>query len=66
MFLAGNTGAATVAPPAEIEKEITKVNIIKSVIDRNGAACWNNNHFERPTILNPPWDEHSMMFFLTV
>ncbi len=25
---------------------------IKSVIDRDGATCRNNNHFERPTILN--------------
>ncbi len=27
---------------------------IKRVIDRNGATCRNNNHFERPTILNAP------------
>ena len=35
---------------------------IKSVIDRDDATCQNNNHFERPTILNAPWDEHCMMF----
>ena len=29
---------------------------IKSVIDRDGATCRNYNHFERPTILNAPWD----------
>ncbi len=28
--------------------------IIKSVIDRDGATCQNNNHFERSTILNAP------------
>ena len=32
--------------------------LIKSVIDRDGATCRNNNHFERPTILYAPWDEH--------
>ncbi len=36
------------------------------VIDRDGATCQNNNHFKRPTILNAPWDEHSMMFFKSV
>ncbi len=35
---------------------------IKSMIDHDGATCRNNNHFEHPTILNAPWDEHSMMF----
>ncbi len=39
---------------------------IKSVIDRDGATCRNNNHFERPTILNAPCDEDSMMFFKRV
>ncbi len=33
---------------------------IKSVIDRGGATCQNSNHFERPTILNAPWDAHSI------
>ena len=27
---------------------------IKSVIDRDGVTCRNNNQFERPTILNAP------------
>ena len=36
-----------------------KIMKIKSVIDRDGATCQNNNHFERPTILNAPCDEHS-------
>ncbi len=27
---------------------------IKSVIDRDGATCRNNNNFERPTIFNAP------------
>ena len=27
---------------------------IKSVIDRDGATGRNNNHFERPTVLNAP------------
>ncbi len=27
---------------------------IKSVIDRDGATCRNNNHFARPTILYAP------------
>ena len=35
------------------------VTKIKLVIDRDGATCRNNNHFERPTILNAPSDEHS-------
>ena len=39
---------------------------IKSVIDRVSATCWNNNYFERPTILNAPWDEHSMMFCVSL
>ncbi len=32
---------------------------IKSVINRDGTACRNNNHFECPTTLNSPWNEHS-------
>ena len=32
----------------------------------DGATCRNNNHFEYPTILNAPWDAHSMMFFQSV
>ncbi len=30
---------------------------IKSMIDRGGATCWNNNHFEHPIVLNAPWDD---------
>ncbi len=37
---------------------------IKSVIDRDGATCRNNNNFECPTILNAPWEEHFLKFFL--
>ena len=44
----------------------TLQGVIKSVIDRGGATGPNNNHFDRPTILNAPWDEHSMMFFKSV
>ncbi len=36
------------------------------MIDRDGATCRNNNHFEGSTILNAPWDAHSMMFFKSV
>ena len=36
------------------------------MINRDGTTCRNNNHFEHPTILNAPWDEHSMMFFKSV
>ena len=32
---------------------------IKSITDRDGAICRNNNHFERPTILNASWDAHT-------
>ncbi len=32
---------------------------IKSLIDRDGATCRNNNQFECPTILNDPWDEQT-------
>ena len=47
--------------------EITwTLNKIKSVINRDGATCQNNNYFECPTILNAPWDEHSMMVFKSV
>ncbi len=35
-----------------IFKQLSKKT--KSVIDRDGATCRNNNHFERPTILNAP------------
>ncbi len=41
--------------------ELSSQYPIKSVIDRNGATCRNNNHFERPTILNAPRDAHSMV-----
>ena len=37
----------------------TLLHQIKSVIDRNGATCRNNNHFEHATILNAPLDAHS-------
>ena len=39
---------------------------IKSMIDCDGATCRNNNHFECPTVLNAPWDDHSVMFFKSV
>ncbi len=45
---------------------ISIIKLIKSVINRVCATCQNNNHFEYPTILNAPWDEHSMMFFKSV
>ena len=50
--------------PGSGEASVT-INI-KSVIDRDGATCRNNNHFDRPTILNAPWDEHSMMFLTSI
>ena len=36
------------------------------MINRDGATCQNNNHFEHPTILKAPWDAHSTMFFKSV
>ena len=41
-------------------------SVIKNMIGRDGATGRNNNHFERPTILNAPGDEHSMMFFKSI
>ena len=36
---------------------INQVWLYNNMIDRDGAACQNNNHFERPTILSAPCDE---------
>ena len=52
--------------PARLNHIICSVLTIKSMIDRDGATCRNNNHFERPAILNAPWDEHSTMFSKSV
>ncbi len=44
---------------------INTIFSIKSVINRNGTTCRNNNNLECPNILNAPWDELPLMFFKT-
>ncbi len=36
------------------------------MIDSDVATCRNSKHFEHPTVLNAPGDDHLMMFFKSV